>query len=105
MAPDSSILAWEISRTEEPGRLHILQYIGLQKSRTRLSDQTTKTTETLQARREWNNMFKIFKYKNYQPRTLYAAKLSFKYEGERNLSPDKEKLRDFPTLELLYKKC
>lgn len=35
-------------------------------------------------------MFKIFKYKNYQPRTVYAAKLSFKYEGERNLSPKRE---------------
>ena len=70
-----------------------------------LATKQQKKTETLPARREWNNMFKIFKYKNYQPRTLYAAKLSFKYEGERNLSPDKEKLRDFPTLELLYKKC
>ena len=50
-------------------------------------------------------MFKISKYRNYQPKTLYPAKLSFKYEGEINFSPDKQKLRDFPTLELLYKKC
>ena len=35
MATHSSILAWEIAWTEEPGRL---QSMGLQKSRTRLSD-------------------------------------------------------------------
>ena len=37
-ATNSSILAWEIPWTEEPGRL---QSTGLQKSRTRLSDWTT----------------------------------------------------------------
>ena len=35
MATHSSVLAWEIPWTEEPGRL---QSIGSQKSRTRLSD-------------------------------------------------------------------
>ena len=35
MATHSSILAWEVAWTEEPGRL---QYMGSQKSRTRLSD-------------------------------------------------------------------
>ena len=35
MATHSSVLAWEILWTEEPGRL---QSIGLQKSQTRLSD-------------------------------------------------------------------
>ena len=35
MAPHSSILAWEIPWTEEPGRL---QAMGLQKSWTRLSN-------------------------------------------------------------------
>ena len=35
MATDSSILAWEIPWTEEPGGL---QSLGSQKSRTRLSD-------------------------------------------------------------------
>ena len=35
MATHSSILAWEIPWTEEPGRL---QSMGLQKSRTRLND-------------------------------------------------------------------
>ena len=35
MATHSSVLAWEIPRTEEPGRL---QSMGLQKSQTRLSN-------------------------------------------------------------------
>ena len=35
MATHSSILAWEIPWTEEPGKL---QFMGLQKSQTRLSD-------------------------------------------------------------------
>ena len=37
MGPHSSILAWKIPWTEEPGRL---QPMGSQKSRTRLSDFT-----------------------------------------------------------------
>ena len=40
MATHSSILAWEILWTEEPGRL---QFMGLQKSWTRLNDKTTTT--------------------------------------------------------------
>ena len=44
LATHSSILAWEIPWTEEPGRL---QSMGLQKSRTRLSDWTTTTITTL----------------------------------------------------------
>ena len=43
MATDSSILAWEIPWTEKPGRL---QSMGLQKSRTQLSDRTTTTNST-----------------------------------------------------------
>ena len=39
MATHSSLLAWEISWTEEPGGL---QSIGLRKSRTRLSVQITR---------------------------------------------------------------
>ena len=40
MATHSGILAWEIPWTEDPGEV---QYIGLQKSQTQLSDQTTTT--------------------------------------------------------------
>ena len=41
MATHSNILAWKIPWTEEPGRL---QFMGLQKSRTRLSNFTSLHT-------------------------------------------------------------
>ena len=40
------------------------------------------STETLQARREWHNTFKMMKGKNVQLRILYPAKLSFTFDGE-----------------------
>ena len=38
--------------------------------------------ETLQARRDWQEVFKVMKRKDLQPRLLYPAKLSFRMEGE-----------------------
>ena len=38
--------------------------------------------ETLQTRREWQDILKVMKEKNLQPRLLYPARISFKYEGE-----------------------
>ena len=40
--------------------------------------------ETLQARREWQDILKVMKEKNLQPTLLYPAKISFRYEGEIN---------------------
>jgi len=37
------------------------------------------------------------KEKNLQPRLLYPARISFKYEGEIKSSTDKEKLQEFST--------
>ena len=37
--------------------------------------------ETLQTRREWQDIFKVMKEKNLQPRLLYPARISFKHEG------------------------
>ena len=44
MATHSSILAWEIPWTEEPGGL---QSMGLQKSQTQLSDETTTINNSI----------------------------------------------------------
>ena len=44
-------------------------------------------TETLQARREWQEIFKVLKGKNMQPRILYPARISFKIEGEIKFFP------------------
>ena len=67
------------------------------------------SAETLQARREWNDIFKILKDKNFQPRILYPAKISFRYEGEIKSFPDKQKLREFvtksPPLQEILKKA
>ena len=38
--------------------------------------------ETLQARRDWHEMFKVIKSKDLQPILLCPAKVSFKIEGE-----------------------
>ena len=59
------------------------------------------SAETLQSKREWNDILKIFKDKNCQPRRLYPAKLSFSYEGEIKAFQDKQKLREFTTTRLV----
>ena len=40
------------------------------------------SAETLQARRKWEDIFKVLKGKNLQPRLLYLARISFKIDGE-----------------------
>ena len=51
--------------------------------------------ETLQTRREWQDILKVMKENNLQPRLLYPAKISFRYEGEFKSFADKQKLREF----------
>ena len=55
------------------------------------------STETLRARKEWQDMLKVMKDKNLQPRLLYPARSSFKYAGEIKSFTDKQKLREFST--------
>ena len=47
------------------------------------------STETLQARREWQYIFKVMKGKNLQPRLLYPARISFRFNGEIKSFTDK----------------
>ena len=47
--------------------------------------------ETLQVRREWQDILKVMKENNLQPRLLYPARISFKYEGEIKSFTDKQK--------------
>ena len=53
------------------------------------------STETLQARRGWKEVFQVMKGKNLHPRLLYPAKLSFRMEGQKKYFPDKVKLKEF----------
>ena len=55
------------------------------------------SAETLKARREWQDIFKVPKGKNLQPRLLYPARISFKIDGEIKSFSDKQKLREFST--------
>ena len=53
--------------------------------------------ETLQVRREWQDIFKVLKGKNLQAKLMYPAKISFKIDGEIESFSDKQKLREFST--------
>ena len=55
------------------------------------------SAETLKARREWQDIFKVLKGKNLQPSLLYPEKISFKIDGEINNFSDEQKLREFST--------
>uniref|UniRef100_A0A8C9CHK4 L1 transposable element RRM domain-containing protein n=1 Tax=Phocoena sinus TaxID=42100 RepID=A0A8C9CHK4_PHOSS len=55
------------------------------------------SAETLQVRRECHDIFKVMKRKNLQPRLLYQARISFRFDGEIKSFTDKEKLREFST--------
>ena len=65
------------------------------------------SAETLQARREWQDIFKVMKGKNLQPRLLYPARVSFRFSGEIKTFTDKQELREFsttkPTLQQMLK--
>ena len=59
--------------------------------------------ETLQARRGWQEVFKVMKGKDLHPRLLCPAKLSFRMEGKIKCFSDKVKLKEFIiTKPLLY---
>ena len=97
-------------------KMHINQINKDQTQRTNIKSSKGKTTnntqgdslkgnswsfnETLQARREWQDIFKVMKDNNLQPRLLYPARISFKYEGEIKSFTDKQKLREFSTTEI-----
>ena len=51
--------------------------------------------ETVQARRGWQEAFKMMKSKDLQLRLLYPANLSFKMEGQIKCFSDKVKLKKF----------
>ena len=55
------------------------------------------SAETPEARREWQDIFKVLKGKNLQPRLLQLARISFKIDGEIKSFSDKKNLREFST--------
>ena len=67
------------------------------------------SAKTLHVRREWQDIFKVLKGKNLQPRLLYLAWISFRIDGEINNFSDKQKLREIsttkPALQQMLKGC
>ena len=65
------------------------------------------SAETLQARREWQDIFKVMKGKSLQPILLHPARISFRFKGEIKSFTDKQKLREFsitkPALQQMLK--
>nr|KAF6382544.1 hypothetical protein mPipKuh1_008906 [Pipistrellus kuhlii] len=55
---------------------------------------TDFSTETHQARREWDEIYKVMQRKGLNPRILYPTRLSIKMEGEiRSFTDKKKRLR------------
>ena len=63
------------------------------------------SAETLQARKEWHDIFNVLKGKTLQPRILYPGRLSFRMEGEIKGFPDKQNLKKFITKKSVLKEC
>ena len=55
------------------------------------------SAETLQARREWQDIFKVIKGKNLQPRFLYLVWISFITDRKVKSFTEKQNLREFST--------
>ena len=58
--------------------------------------------ETLQAIKDWKEVFQLMEGKDLHPRLLYPAKLSFRMEGQIMCFPDMVMLKPFITKPLLY---
>ena len=55
------------------------------------------SAETLQARRDWHDIFKVMKGKNLQPSLLYTGRISFRFNRENKSFTGKQKQREFST--------
>ena len=51
------------------------------------------SVETLQARREWQDILKMMKEKNLQPRLLYLARILFRFDREIESFTDKQRAK------------
>ena len=55
------------------------------------------SAEILHARKEWHDVLEVMKGKNLQPRLLYLARISLRFDREIKSFTDKQKLREFST--------
>ena len=66
---------------------------------------TDFSAETLQARKEWDNIFKVMKGNALQPRILYLASLFFKLERETRSFTGKQEIKEFNTRKPGLREC
>ena len=57
--------------------------------------ETDFSMETLQARREWQEIFHVVKTRGLQQGLLYPARVSIKIEGQIRSFPDKRSLKEY----------
>ena len=57
----------------------------------------------LQARRKWQDIYKVLKGKNLQPRILYPVRLSFRIEAEIAKFSGKQKLKEYSNTKPILK--
>ena len=55
------------------------------------------STGTWQARKDWQDIFRVLNEKNMQPRIHYPPRLSFRLEGEIKSFQDRQKLKEYVT--------
>ena len=55
------------------------------------------STEIWQARKGWQDIFRVLNEKNLKPSILYPARLSFRIEGEIKSFQDRQKLKEYVT--------
>ena len=55
------------------------------------------STETGQARKGWQDIFRVLYEKNMQPRILYPARLTLRIEGEIKSFQDRQDLKEYVT--------
>ena len=80
------------------GEKQLVTYRGIP---VRLSADFSK--ETLQARRDWQEIFKVMESRDLQPRLLHPAEISFRIKGQIKSSSDKKNLKEFIIIKpLLY---
>ena len=53
--------------------------------------------EIWQARRGWQDIFRVLNEKNMQQRIVYPARLSFRIEGEIKSFQDRQELKEYVT--------
>ena len=64
-----------------------------------------RSIETLQARREWQDIHKVMKEKNLQPRLLYPARISFNMKEKSKALQTSKSSENSATPNQLSNKC